>query len=109
MTAVWLLTGTIANEAATDEAGAVPYFSALIEHVKQIDRTRPVTVATNLPCAADKVAPLLDFVSDAPIPIVVGRDAAQTPSLFSVFSSIPEATTRGGTHSKHAVTPGSII
>ena len=57
------MTGTIANEAATDEAGAVPYFSALIEHVKQIDRTRPVTVATNLPCAADKVAPLLDFVS----------------------------------------------
>jgi hypothetical protein len=26
------------------------------------------------------------------MPIVVGREAAQTPSLFSVFSSIPDAT-----------------
>ena len=34
----------------------------------------------------------------ATIPIVVGRDAAQTPSLFNVLSSIFEATTRGGAH-----------
>ena len=40
------------------------------------------------------------------MPIVVGRLAAQTPSLFSVRSSIPDATTRGGTHAKHAVSPG---
>ena len=39
-------------------------------------------------------------------PIVVGSDAAQTPSRFSVRSSIPEATTSGGTHAKHAVSPG---
>ena len=34
----------------------------------------------------------------ATMPIVVGSDAAQTPSLFSVLSSIFEATTRGGAH-----------
>ena len=32
------------------------------------------------------------------LPIVVGSEAAHTPSLFRVFSSIPEATTSGGTH-----------
>ena len=42
----------------------------------------------------------------ATMPIVVGRLAAQTPSLFSVFSSMPEATTSGGAHAKHAVSPG---
>lgn len=31
-------------------------------------------------------------------PIVVGKEAAQTPSLFKVFSSIPDATTKGGAH-----------
>ena len=30
--------------------------------------------------------------------IVVGREAAHTPSFFNVFSSIPDATTNGGTH-----------
>jgi hypothetical protein len=34
----------------------------------------------------------------ATIPMVVGKLAAHTPSFFSVFSSIPEATTRGGAH-----------
>lgn len=32
------------------------------------------------------------------MPIVVGREAAHTPSFFSVFSSIFDATTRGGAH-----------
>jgi len=40
------------------------------------------------------------------MPIVVGKLAAQTPSFFSVFSSIPEATMSGGAHSKHEVSPG---
>lgn len=31
-------------------------------------------------------------------PIVVGKLAAQTPSFFSDFSSIPEATNNGGAH-----------
>ena len=42
--------------------------------------------------------------------IVVGREAAHTPSFFKVFSSIPEATTRGGAHCgaviNHPVTIG---
>ncbi len=46
--------------------------------------------------------------SPATMPIVVGRLAAHTPSLFSVRSSMPEATTRGGTQAKHAVSPGMI-
>jgi hypothetical protein len=32
------------------------------------------------------------------MPIVVGRLAAHTPSFFSVFSSILDATTKGGAH-----------
>lgn len=38
--------------------------------------------------------------------MVVGRDAAQTPSRFNVFSSSPSATIKGGAQVKHAVTPG---
>lgn len=34
----------------------------------------------------------------ATIPIVVGSDAAHTPSRFKVFSLIPDATIRGGAH-----------
>lgn len=41
------------------------------------------------------------------MPMVVGRLAAHTPSRFSVRSSIPDATTSGGTHAKHAVSPGT--
>ena len=43
------------------------------------------------------------------IPIVVGSDAAHTPSRRSVFSSIPDATIKGGLHAKHAVAPGFIV
>ena len=32
--------------------------------------------------------------------IVVGNEAAQTPSRFSVLSSIPLATSKGGAHYK---------
>ena len=42
----------------------------------------------------------------ATIPIVVGKLAAQTPSRFRVFSSIFEATTKGGAHAKQANSPG---
>ena len=44
----------------------------------------------------------------AMIPIVVGNDAAQTPSFFNVFSSIPWAVTNGGAHAKQASSPGMI-
>lgn len=46
--------------------------------------------------------------SPATMPMVVGRLAAQTPSLFSVRSSMPEATTSGGTQAKQAVSPGMM-
>ena len=36
--------------------------------------------------------------SPATTAMVVGREAAHTPSRFSVFSSIPDATTSGGAH-----------
>jgi len=36
--------------------------------------------------------------SAAVIPIVVGRDAAHTPSLFKVDSGTPLATINGGAH-----------
>jgi hypothetical protein len=36
----------------------------------------------------------------ATIPIVVGKLAAQTPSFLSVFSSILDATIKGGAHYK---------
>ena len=42
----------------------------------------------------------------ATMPIVVGSDAAHTPSRLSVDSSIPDATISGGAHSKHASSPG---
>ena len=32
------------------------------------------------------------------MPMVVGSDAAHTPSRFNVRSSMPDATTKGGTH-----------
>ena len=35
--------------------------------------------------------------------MVVGKLAAQTPSRFNVFSSMLEATTRGGQHAKQAI------
>jgi hypothetical protein len=40
------------------------------------------------------------------IPIVVGKEAAQTPSLFIAFSSSSYATTNGGAHAKQADSPG---
>lgn len=40
------------------------------------------------------------------IPIVVGKLAAHTPSFFMLFSSMPEATIKGGAQTKHAVSPG---
>jgi hypothetical protein len=36
----------------------------------------------------------------------VGKLAAQTPSRFKVFSSIFEATIKGGAQAKQAISPG---
>ena len=53
---------------------------------------------------------LREFCTSKPatMPIVVGRLAAQTPSRFRVRSSIPDATTSGGTQAKQAVSPGMM-
>ena len=40
------------------------------------------------------------------MPIVVGSDAAHTPSLLISFSSPSFAITRGGAQAKHAYSPG---
>ena len=45
--------------------------------------------------------------SPATMPMVVGSEAAHTPSRLRVRSSMPEATTSGGAHSKQAVSPGT--
>jgi hypothetical protein len=39
------------------------------------------------------------------MPIVVGREAAQTPSLLIVFS-LPSTTAKGEAQAKQAVSPG---
>ena len=48
------------------------------------------------------IANLSEFCTSRPAttPMVVGSDAAHTPSFFNVFSSIPDATTSGGAHYK---------
>ena len=40
------------------------------------------------------------------MPIVVGSEAAQTPSLLISFSLPSSAITIGGAQAKHAVSPG---
>ena len=39
--------------------------------------------------------------------MVVGSEAAHTPSLFIWFSSSSDDTTSGGAQAKHAVSPGN--
>jgi len=46
--------------------------------------------------------------SPAIIPMVVGSDAAQTPSRLMEFSSPSFATTKGGAQAKQAVSPGTF-
>jgi hypothetical protein len=41
-------------------------------------------------------------------PIVVGKDAAHTPSLL-IYPSVSSATANGVAQAKHAVSPGTII
>lgn len=47
-------------------------------------------------------------MNPAIIPIVVGNDAAHTPSLFIVYS-LSSATANGVAHAKQPVSPGIII
>jgi beta-glucuronidase len=53
---------SIANEAATYEEGAVPYFEELATLTRYIDNTRPITIVMNADPLSDKVGHLVDVI-----------------------------------------------
>ena len=53
---------SVANEAAAEEAQSLPYFSEVIEKVRHIDSTRPVTMAQFSQPDKCKVSHLLDVI-----------------------------------------------
>ncbi len=53
---------SVANEAATHEEGAVPYFEKVIHRMKELDDTRPVTMVHTTGADGDKVSQWLDVI-----------------------------------------------
>ncbi|MCI8956949.1 MAG: beta-glucuronidase [Eubacterium sp.] len=53
---------SVANEAATHEEGAVPYFKEIIETMRSLDDTRPVTMVHTTGPDGDKVSQWLDVI-----------------------------------------------
>lgn len=53
---------SVANEAATHEEGAVPYFKKVIETMRELDSTRPVTMVHTTGPDGDKVSQWLDVI-----------------------------------------------
>lgn len=53
---------SVANEAATHEEGAVPYFKEIIETMRDLDDTRPVTMVHTTGPDGDKVSQWLDVI-----------------------------------------------
>ncbi|MCR5737405.1 MAG: beta-glucuronidase [Eubacterium sp.] len=53
---------SVANEAATHEEGAVPYFEKVIQRMKELDDTRPVTMVHTTGADGDKVSQWLDVI-----------------------------------------------
>ena len=53
---------SVANEADTGEKGAVPYFKAVIDTMRSLDDTRPVTIVHTVGPAADKVSQWVDVI-----------------------------------------------
>lgn len=53
---------SVANEAATHEEGAVPYFKEVIETMRSLDDTRPVTMVHTTGPDGDKVSQWLDVI-----------------------------------------------
>lgn len=53
---------SVANEADTGEDGAVPYFKTVIETMRSLDHTRPVTMVHTMWPAIDKVSQWLDVI-----------------------------------------------
>ncbi len=53
---------SVANEAATHEEGAVPYFKEVIETIRKADHTRPVTMVHTTGPLGDKVSQWVDVI-----------------------------------------------
>ena len=53
---------SVANEARTDEEGAVPYFKRVAEEARALDATRPVTIVGCLPPGDCRVADFFDVI-----------------------------------------------
>lgn len=53
---------SIANEAATNEEAAVPYFTAVIDQARRLDPTRPITMVQTMWPSVDKVSQLVDVI-----------------------------------------------
>lgn len=53
---------SVANEAATYEPQSVPYFTKVIDKMRALDGTRPVTMVHTSPAETDKVSQMLDVV-----------------------------------------------
>lgn len=53
---------SVANEAATHEEGAVPYFKEVIDMMRSLDDTRPVTMVHTTGPDGDKVSQWLDVI-----------------------------------------------
>lgn len=53
---------SVANEADTSEDGAVPYFKKVIDTMRSLDNTRPVTMVHTMWPSADKVSQWLDVI-----------------------------------------------
>lgn len=54
---------SIVNEARSDIVGSGPYFNEVARYTKQLDPTRPITAAVNLPIGSDNAAQYLDIIS----------------------------------------------
>ena len=53
---------SVANEAATHEEGAVPYFKTVIDKMHSLDNKRPVTMVHTTTAQGDKVSQWLDMI-----------------------------------------------
>lgn len=53
---------SIANEAATHEEGAVPYFKAVADKMRSLDDTRPITIVHTTGADGDKISQWVDVI-----------------------------------------------
>ncbi|MCL2320844.1 MAG: beta-glucuronidase [Oscillospiraceae bacterium] len=53
---------SVANEAATNEEAALPYFTSVVNELRKLDPSRPVTIVHTVDAARDKVSQLFDVI-----------------------------------------------